>query len=140
MLNLRVNNNTKEWKWFVNNRCIGCFNHKTKVFSKSEKAYQRFRNLSDGPGHGFPYEIFEFLEDLGCKNILIKEEKEVFEISFATFQKHLKVRSIHGETKVFCSLKWFDAFAGSLITGKTENLLREKKQLILFESSQPSPR
>jgi len=107
LLTRHMHNTTKQCKWYVHNHCVGSYNLDTQVFSKYENSSQRFRNLSAGPGHGFLYEIYQFLLDHDCQRVRIQEGMEAFEMPFSAFKRHMEIRTIRGETKVFCSMKWF---------------------------------
>jgi len=95
------------WSYYVNNLPHGQFYSNSKVFFKQEKANGRYRNLKDGPGHGFPVEDLSRLANDGCEQIVIKEGNVRYMISFKDFVEHREYRNLRNERKVFCSLKWF---------------------------------
>ena len=111
-MDVEIRENANGWAYYVNNLSHGRFYTKSKSFFKQEKPGGRYRNLPDGPGHGFPVEVLNKLANDRCQTIVIREGNIRYLISFKEFAEHVEYRNLKNERKVFCSLKWFTRKAG----------------------------
>ncbi len=111
-MKIEIRQNEDGWTYYVNNLPHGRFYTKSRSFFKQEKPHGRYRNLPDGPGHGFPVMVLNRLANDECKWIIIREGNIRYVISFRDFAEHKEYRNLKNEKKVFCSLKWFTRKAG----------------------------
>ena len=105
MPNIILNDTTKGWKVTASFCNIAEYDYESKIFSKRDKPSKRYQCLKDGEGHGFPYEVYTRLKEVGCEFIRFVEPKTTWEIPFDLFKLKMEFRN-HGELKVYVSLKW----------------------------------
>ena len=105
MSNIVINDTRKGWKIKANLSNIAEYDYETRIFTKRDRPSMRYHYLKHGDGHGFPYEVYSRLEEVGCEKIRFVEPDTTWEIPMDLFRLKKETRN-HGELKVYVSLKW----------------------------------